>query len=120
MMQHYGRLIIIVAVLATLVLLGPIFTAPLVFIFDLSAASLSQMLLGALCFGLTLLVARMVRNEVIHGWIEQRSGQILVITSASGARPVFGAPLYSSVRAGANMLVRGVAQACDRGQRRSL
>ena len=42
--------------------------------------------------------------------VDQGVGQILVITSASGARPVFGAPLYSSVRAGANMLVRAVAE----------
>mgnify|MGYP006278985667 CR=1 FL=1 len=49
-------------------------------------------------------------QAVLPTMIEQRSGQILVITSASGARPVFGASLYSSVRAGANMLVRGVAQ----------
>ena len=49
-------------------------------------------------------------KAVLPTMIEQRSGQVLVITSASGARPVFGASLYSSVRAGANMLVRGVAQ----------
>lgn len=49
-------------------------------------------------------------HAVLPTMIEQRSGQVLVITSASGSRPVFGASLYSSVRAGANMLVRGVAQ----------
>jgi 3-oxoacyl-[acyl-carrier protein] reductase len=49
-------------------------------------------------------------HAVLPTMIEQRSGQILVITSASGARPVFGASLYSSVRAGANMLVKAVAQ----------
>lgn len=36
-------------------------------------------------------------------------GQVLVFTSASGARPTPGAPLYSSARAGATMLVRNVA-----------
>ena len=36
-------------------------------------------------------------------------GQILVITSASAARPTPGAPLYSSARAGATMLTRNVA-----------
>lgn len=36
-------------------------------------------------------------------------GQVLVITSAAGARPTPGAPLYSASRAGANMLVRNVA-----------
>ena len=41
--------------------------------------------------------------------IEQRSGQIVMITSAAGARPTRGAPLYSAVRAGATMLARNLA-----------
>ena len=41
--------------------------------------------------------------------IEQGSGQILLITSAAGARPTPGAPLYSAARAGATMLARNVA-----------
>ena len=41
--------------------------------------------------------------------VEQLEGQVLVFTSAAGARPTPGAPLYSSARAGANMLVRNVA-----------
>ncbi len=41
--------------------------------------------------------------------VEQGDGQVLVFTSAAGARPTPGAPLYSSARAGANMLVRNVA-----------
>jgi 3-oxoacyl-[acyl-carrier protein] reductase len=41
--------------------------------------------------------------------IEQGDGQILVITSASAARPTPGAPLYSAARAGATMLTRNVA-----------
>lgn len=49
-------------------------------------------------------------KAVLAPMIEQRAGQVLVITSASGARPTPGAPLYSSVRAGANMLVANVAQ----------
>ena len=36
-------------------------------------------------------------------------GQVLVFTSATGARPTPGAPLYSTARAGANMLVKNVA-----------
>ncbi len=36
-------------------------------------------------------------------------GQVLLFTSAAGARPTPGAPLYSSARAAANMLVRNVA-----------
>ncbi len=41
--------------------------------------------------------------------IEAGAGQILLITSASGARPTPGAPLYSAARAGATMLARNVA-----------
>lgn len=48
-------------------------------------------------------------RAVVPVMVEQGEGQILVITSASGVRPVFGAPLYSATRAGANMLVRAVA-----------
>ena len=42
--------------------------------------------------------------------VERGGGQILVFTSAAGARPTPGAPLYSSARAAANMLVRNVAE----------
>jgi NAD(P)-dependent dehydrogenase (short-subunit alcohol dehydrogenase family) len=41
--------------------------------------------------------------------IEQGEGQILLVTSASAARPTPGAPLYSAARAGATMLARNVA-----------
>jgi 3-oxoacyl-[acyl-carrier protein] reductase len=41
--------------------------------------------------------------------VEQGSGQILLITSAAGARPTPGAPLYSAVRAGATMMARNLA-----------
>ncbi|MEX1218231.1 MAG: SDR family oxidoreductase [Acidimicrobiales bacterium] len=48
-------------------------------------------------------------KAVIPPLITQGSGQVLVITSAAGARPTPGASLYSSVRAGATMLTRNVA-----------
>jgi 3-oxoacyl-[acyl-carrier protein] reductase len=48
-------------------------------------------------------------QAVVPSMVHQESGQVLVITSASGARPTPGAPLYSSVRAGANMMVKNVA-----------
>lgn len=41
--------------------------------------------------------------------VEAGAGQVLAITSASGLRVTPGAPLYSSTRAGANMLVRNAA-----------
>jgi len=64
-------------------------------------------------------------QKVMHGCVEQPyhflkavlpvmeaqlDGQILIITSASAARPTFGAPLYSSARAAGTMLARNVAE----------
>jgi 3-oxoacyl-[acyl-carrier protein] reductase len=48
-------------------------------------------------------------RAVVPVMVDQLDGQVLVFTSAAGARPTPGAPLYSSARAGANMLVRNVA-----------
>lgn len=48
-------------------------------------------------------------RAVVPVMVDQRDGQVLVFTSATGARPTPGAPLYSSARAAANMLVRNVA-----------
>lgn len=48
-------------------------------------------------------------RAVVPVMVERGGGQVLVFTSAAGARPTPGAPLYSSARAGANMLVRNVA-----------
>lgn len=48
-------------------------------------------------------------RAVVDPMVEAGGGQILLLTSASGARVTPGAPLYSSVRAGANHLVRNVA-----------
>lgn len=48
-------------------------------------------------------------RAIVPVMVEQGDGQILVLTSAAGARPTPGAPLYSAARAGANMLVRNVA-----------
>ena len=64
-------------------------------------------------------------QSVMHGCVErpyhflkavlpimeaQNDGQILVITSATAARPTFGAPLYSTARAAATMLAQNVAE----------
>ena len=46
---------------------------------------------------------------VVPVMVERGGGQVLVFTSATGARPTPGAPLYSAARAGANMLIRNVA-----------
>ena len=51
----------------------------------------------------------MLFRSVVPVMVERGEGQVLVITSASAVRPTPGAPLYSAARAGANMLVRNVA-----------
>jgi NAD(P)-dependent dehydrogenase (short-subunit alcohol dehydrogenase family) len=48
-------------------------------------------------------------RAVVPHMVERGDGQVLVITSASAARPTPGAPLYSAARAGATMLARNVA-----------
>ena len=48
-------------------------------------------------------------KAVVPPMVAQGSGQVLVITSAAGARPTPGVPLYSAARAGATMLTKNVA-----------
>jgi NAD(P)-dependent dehydrogenase (short-subunit alcohol dehydrogenase family) len=48
-------------------------------------------------------------KAVVPPMVERRDGQVLVITSATAARPAPGASLYSATRAGASMLVKNVA-----------
>jgi NAD(P)-dependent dehydrogenase (short-subunit alcohol dehydrogenase family) len=48
-------------------------------------------------------------QAVLPAMVDQRDGQVLVITSAAGARPTPGAPLYSAARAAATMLTKNVA-----------
>ncbi|MEX0768830.1 MAG: SDR family oxidoreductase [Microthrixaceae bacterium] len=49
-------------------------------------------------------------KAVAEPMVAQGSGQIVMITSAAGARPTPGAALYSSVRAGATMMAKNLAQ----------
>ena len=53
-------------------------------------------------------------KAVVDPMIARGDGQILVITSASAARPTPGAPLYSAGRAGATMLTHNVADVVAR------
>src|SRR4051794_2312851 len=48
-------------------------------------------------------------KAMVAPMVEAGDGQVLLITSASAARPTPGAPLYSAARAGATMLARNVA-----------
>jgi small-conductance mechanosensitive channel/CRP-like cAMP-binding protein len=74
-MKVYGRLAIIIVVLGVLAILDRLFTAPLAFVTGLNEATLGQWVLGALCLVATLMAARMIRREIIHGWLERRSGK---------------------------------------------
>jgi NAD(P)-dependent dehydrogenase (short-subunit alcohol dehydrogenase family) len=47
---------------------------------------------------------------VLPPMVDQGAGQVLVITSSSGARTTPGAPVYSAMRAGATHLLRNVAR----------
>jgi 3-oxoacyl-[acyl-carrier protein] reductase len=48
-------------------------------------------------------------KAVAEPMVAARAGQIVLITSAAGARPTPGAALYSSVRAAATMMARNLA-----------
>jgi 3-oxoacyl-[acyl-carrier protein] reductase len=48
-------------------------------------------------------------KAILPPMVTQRSGQVLLITSASAARPTPGAPLYSSMRSAATMLAKNSA-----------
>ncbi len=48
-------------------------------------------------------------QAVVPVMVQQGDGQVLVLTSAAGAKPTPNAPLYSAARAGATMLVKNVA-----------
>lgn len=48
-------------------------------------------------------------QAVLPPMIEAGAGQVLVVTSAAGDKPVLEAPIYSATRAAANMLIRATA-----------
>ncbi|MDP1748218.1 MAG: mechanosensitive ion channel family protein [Reyranella sp.] len=75
MMKVYGRLAIVIGVLGMLAILDRLFTGPLAFVFGMSETTLGQWVVAALSFAGTLMIARIVKREVIHGWLEQRSGK---------------------------------------------
>jgi 3-oxoacyl-[acyl-carrier protein] reductase len=87
---------------------------------DAASAFSGQIIVGEFLTTATLDDLRKVSKGCIEGpflflkavlphMVERGAGQVLVITSAAGARVTRGAPLYSAVRAGATHLVRNVA-----------
>ncbi len=75
MMKVYGRLALIIGALGLLAILDRLFTGPLAFVSGFSEVTLGEWVMAALCFAATLMVARLVKREVIHGWLERRSGR---------------------------------------------
>lgn len=86
---------------------------------DSAAFFSGQIVIGSFLSSAVEDLAKVVRGNIeavyralrvfLPPMVERGSGQILAITSASGLRPTPGAPLYSSTRAAANMLVRNAA-----------
>lgn len=57
-----------------------------------------------------------VLQAVIPVMLDQGSGQIVIVTSATGAKPAPQAALYSATRAAANMMVKNAAlEVADKG-----
>jgi 3-oxoacyl-[acyl-carrier protein] reductase len=73
------------------------------FLTEASAAQLEELGLGLLHAPFEFL------HAVVPAMVDRGGGQVLVLTSATAARPTPRAPLYSALRAGADHLVRNVA-----------
>jgi 3-oxoacyl-[acyl-carrier protein] reductase len=93
-LDRFGRLDAAVA------FTGRVVTGPFL---DADPADLDKVIAGCLHEPFHFLQA------TIGAMAERGDGQVLLLTSATGSRPTPNAPLYSSVRAAANMLVRNVA-----------
>jgi small-conductance mechanosensitive channel/CRP-like cAMP-binding protein len=74
-MKVYGRLAIIVIVLGALTLLDRLFTGPLAFVSGFSETTLGQWVAAAFWLATTVMAARVIRREIVHGWLERRSGR---------------------------------------------
>ena len=71
----YSRLAFGIVIFGALTLLDTLFTGPLAFVTGWSDVTLGQWIMAAFAFALTLLVTRVVKREIIHGWLERRSGK---------------------------------------------
>ena len=74
-MKVYGQLAFIIAFLLLLVVLGRLFTGPLAFVSGMSEVTLTQWIVGALSLAGTLMLSRIIKREVIHGWLERKTGK---------------------------------------------
>ncbi len=71
----YGRYTVVTGVLGVMLLLDDLFTRPLAFVSGMAQASLIQFIAAAFLFVASLLGGRLLRRDIIHGWLERRSGK---------------------------------------------
>ena len=71
LLKIYGRLAIIVVVLGMLAFLDKLFTGPLAFVSGMSDTTLGQWVAATFAFALVLLVARIVKPELLPGLLPQ-------------------------------------------------
>lgn len=86
---------------------------------DAATASTGRIITGTLLDSTEAQLAKLVEGclvapyhflkAVLPPMVAQGDGQVLLMSSAAGARPVPGLALYSSVRAGASMLAKNAA-----------
>ncbi len=74
-MKVYGRPATVIVALVVLVVLDRLFTGPLAVVSGLSEVTLAQWIAGALCLAITLMLARIVKREIVHGWLERRTAK---------------------------------------------
>jgi len=121
--KFYGRLLIVAFILGVVLALDNLFTGPLAFVTGISPVSLKQYELAAFLFTVTLLAARFVRRDIVHGVLERRSGgevpklvgdlssaAVLFIGVCVIVSFVFGKDITALVAAGgASLMVLGIA-----------
>ncbi|MBF0190963.1 MAG: mechanosensitive ion channel family protein [Magnetococcales bacterium] len=75
--QIYGRLTVTGVMLGLAVLLDDLFTRPLAFVSGISQDMLEQYIWGVFGLVLTMLVARVVRHEILNGVLPRKTGKAL-------------------------------------------
>ncbi len=90
-LKSYGRLLVVLLLLGLVLVLDSLFTGPLAFVTGIPATSLNQIGLAAFLFTLSLLAARFVRRDIVHGLLERRSGSEVpkLIGDLSGVTVLF-------------------------------
>lgn len=87
----YGRLSMTLAALGGILVFDNVLTRPLAFVTGIPQPTLTQYVMAAFVFALTLLLSRFVRRDIIHGVLERRSGQEMppLVGDLTGALVMF-------------------------------